>query len=75
MDNNELKTLEEKTRSIVATLENLEKETRDYQKKNLDIVAAITNLANISEQVARASKELSSAAALFAVVTIKQWKV
>ncbi len=65
MDNNELKTLEEKTRSIVATLENLEKETRDYQKKNLDIVAAITNLANISEQVARASKELSSAAALF----------
>jgi methyl-accepting chemotaxis protein len=31
----------------------------------VDIVAAITNLANISEQVATASKELSSAAALF----------
>lgn len=65
MDNNELKTLEEKTRSIVATLDILEKETKEYQKKNVDIVAAITNLAKVSEQVVTASKELSSAAALF----------
>lgn len=65
MDNNELKTLEEKAKSIVDTLENLEKETKEYQKKNVDIVSAITNLANVSEQVATASKELSSAAALF----------
>ncbi len=65
MDNNELKTLEEKTKSIVATLDNLEKETKEYQKKNVDIVSAITNLANVSEQVAKASKELSSAADLF----------
>ena len=65
MDNNELKTLEEKTKSIVATLDNLEKETKEYQKKNVDIVSAITNLANVSEQVATASKELSSAADLF----------
>lgn len=65
MDNNELKTLEEKTKRIVATLDNLEKETKEYQEKNVDIVAAITNLVNISEQVATASKELSSAAALF----------
>lgn len=65
MDNNELRTLEEKTRSIVSTLDNLEKETKEYQKKNVDIVAAIINLANVSEQVATASKELSSAAALF----------
>ena len=65
MDNNELKTLEEKTKSIVDTLDNLEKETKEYQKKNMDIVSAITNLANVSEQVATASKELSSAAALF----------
>ena len=65
MDNNELKTLEEKTKSIVATLDNLEKETKEYQKKNVDIVSAIANLANVSEQVATASKELSSAADLF----------
>lgn len=65
MDNNELRTLEEKTKMIVATLDNLEKETKEYQKKNVDIVAAITNLVNISEQVAAASKELSSAATLF----------
>ncbi len=65
MDNNELKTLEEKTKSIVATLDNLEKETKEYQKKNVDIVSAITNLANVSEQVATANKELSSAADLF----------
>ena len=65
MDNNELRTLEEKTKMIVATLNNLEKETKEYQKKNVDIVAAITNLVNISEQVAAASKELSSAATLF----------
>lgn len=65
MDNKELKTLEEKTKRIVDTLDNLEKETKEYQKKNVDIVAAITNLANISEQVATASKELSNAAALF----------
>lgn len=65
MDNNELKTLEEKTKIIVSTLDSLEKETKEYQKKNVDIVAAITNLTNVSEQVAKASKELSSAAALF----------
>lgn len=65
MDNNELRTLEEKTKMIVATLDNLEKETKEYQKKNVDIVAAISNLINISEQVAAASKELSSAATLF----------
>lgn len=65
MDNNELRTLEKKTKMIVATLDNLEKETKEYQKKNVDIVAAITNLVNISEQVAAASKELSSAATLF----------
>jgi ABC-type transporter Mla subunit MlaD len=65
MDRNELKTLEEKTKLIVATLDSLEKETKEYQKKNVDIVAAIRNLATISEQVATASKELSSAAALF----------
>lgn len=65
MDNNELKKLEEKTKSIVATLENVEKETKEYQKKNVDINSAITNLANVSEQVATASKELLSAAYLF----------
>lgn len=65
MDINELKTLEEKTKIIVATLDKLEKETKEYQKKNIDIVSAITSLANVSEQVATASKELSSAAALF----------
>lgn len=65
MEINELKTLEEKSKSIVVTLDNLEKETKAYQKKNVDIVLAITNLANVSEQVAMASKELSSAAALF----------
>jgi len=65
MDKNELKMLEEKTKSIVDTLDTLEKETKEYQKKNVDIVAAITNLSNVSEQVAMASKELSSAAALF----------
>jgi DNA repair exonuclease SbcCD ATPase subunit len=65
MDNNELKTLEEKTKIIVSTLESLEKETKEYQKKNVDIVAAITSLTNVSEQVATASKELSSSAALF----------
>jgi len=65
MDNNELKALEEKTKSIVDTLENLENEIKEYQKKNIDFVSAITNLANVSEQVAMASKELSGAAALF----------
>lgn len=65
MNNNELKTLEEKTKSIVATLEKLEMETEEYQKKNIDIVSAIENLANISENVSLASKDLSSAAALF----------
>lgn len=65
MDNSELKTLEEKTKSIVATLENLEIETKEYQTKNVDIVAAITNLANVSEQVAAASKELYCATVLF----------
>ena len=65
MDTNDLKTLEEKTRSIVATLGNLEMETREYQKKNVDIVSGINNLSSVSEQVAAASKELSSAAALF----------
>lgn len=65
MDDIELKTLEEKTKSIVATLDDLVIETEEYQKKNMDIVAAMTNLANISEQIAVASKELSSAAFLF----------
>jgi uncharacterized protein YukE len=65
MENNELKTLEQKARNIVTTLENLEKETRDYQKKNLDIVSAISNLINISDNIMIASKELSSSAALF----------
>lgn len=65
MNKNELKTLEEKTKGIVDTLDNLETEIQEYQKKNVDIVSAIKNLANISKQVAKASKELSSAAALF----------
>ena len=65
MDTNDLKTLEVKTRSIVATLEKLEMETRDYQKKNVDIVSGINSLSGVSNQVAAASKELSSAAALF----------
>lgn len=65
MDNNELKTLEEKTKSIVDTLDNLERETKEYQKKNVEIVVAIKNLADVSGQVAKASKELSSAASLF----------
>lgn len=65
MDTNDLKTLEEKTRSIVATLEKLELETREYQKKNVDIVSGINSLSGVSKQVAAASKELSSAAALF----------
>lgn len=65
MDYNELKTLEEKTKNIVATLETLEQETKEYQKKNVDIVAAIKNLGYVSEQIATASKELSRAATLF----------
>jgi ABC-type transporter Mla subunit MlaD len=65
MESIEFKALEEKTRSIVDTLENLEREIKEYQKKNVDIVSAIANLANVSEQVGKASKELSGAAALF----------
>lgn len=65
MDKNELKTLKEKTKIILATLDNLEKETKDYQKNNVDIVAAMTNLVNISGEVSMASKELLNAATLF----------
>lgn len=65
MESTELKTLEEKTRNIVETLGILEKETKDYQTKNFDIVSAINNLASISEQIADASKELSNSAKLF----------
>lgn len=65
MDKKELKTLEKKAKSIVATLDKLEKEIKTYQEKNVDIVSAIKNLADVSEQVAMASKELSNATALF----------
>lgn len=65
MNVNDLKTLEEKTKRIVATLDDLVIETEEYQKRNMDIVAAMTNLANISEHIAVASKELSNAATLF----------
>lgn len=65
MDDNQLKTLEEKAKGIVSTLENLEKETKDYQNKNLDIVSAINNLAKVSTQVEILVRELSSATTLF----------
>lgn len=65
MDNSELKSLEEKTKKIVTTLDKLEKEIKEYQKKNVDLVAGVTGLANVSEQIAAASKGLSSVATLF----------
>ena len=65
MDNNQFKTLEEKAKGIVSTLESLERETKEYQNKNLDIVFAINNLAKVSTQVEILVRELSSATTLF----------
>jgi DNA repair exonuclease SbcCD ATPase subunit len=65
MENKELKTLEEKIKRILETLDDLEKEVLEYQQKNIDIASAFANLSNISEKISEASSELSNSAQLF----------
>jgi DNA repair exonuclease SbcCD ATPase subunit len=65
MEITELETLESKTKAILDTLEDLEKEVVEYQRKNESITYAFLNLSDASGQVASAGKGLSEAAEIF----------
>lgn len=65
MDIGDLETLESKTQTILATLEELEREVTQYQQKNKSIVSAFEKLKDASGAVATAGKGLSEAAEIF----------
>lgn len=65
MNINEMKDLEDKTRSILYTLEDLEKEIEEYQQRNADIISVMANLSTFPEQIEKAGKELDKAIRIF----------
>lgn len=65
MDIGDLETLESKTQTILATLEELEREVTEYQQKNASISSAFEKLKDASGEMAEAGRGLSEAAGVF----------